>query len=96
MRHVPNLNPNPKPNLNLGETYSRQKRPPTLVIETYNRAVRLDPTSAPAYNNLAIMHGQAQPPATKEAIAAYKAALRLNPGQYQAHFNVGQLYKDWK
>jgi predicted TPR repeat methyltransferase len=64
------------------------------AIESYQRAIALDPSHANAHNNLGVLlrvTGQ-----TVKAEAAYRAAIQLNPEHIDAYTNLGILLNGLK
>jgi tetratricopeptide (TPR) repeat protein len=62
------------------------------AVNAYERALIADPTHAPAWNNLGLLHhrmGNFQ-----EAAACYQNALDADPACCQAAFNLGSLQED--
>ena len=72
---------------------ARQPGRLTEAIAQYQRALRLEPNSAEAHNNLANALAQ-QSGRRSEAIAEYREALRLRPGYAQAHYNLANALSD--
>lgn len=66
--------------------------PHERVIEAYQKAADLDPTSAAAIVNLGTVffHGHAWADAEKQ----YKKAIEIDPEYALAHFNLGNLYDE--
>jgi tetratricopeptide (TPR) repeat protein len=56
-------------------------------VACYHEALRLEPTLAPAHNNLgAALKAQGD---LRGAVACYREALRLDPKDAKAHYNLG-------
>ncbi|MEE8441443.1 MAG: tetratricopeptide repeat protein, partial [Spirochaetia bacterium] len=65
---------------------------PAEAIKLFKRALKLDPKSAEAYNNLAvILRQQAR---LKQALAAVRHAEKLDPGRPDILYNRGNILKD--
>lgn len=62
------------------------------IIEAYQHAVDLDPTSVGALVNLGTVHYHRRDWA--EAERCYRRALEADPGYALAHFNLGNLYDE--
>jgi tetratricopeptide (TPR) repeat protein len=62
------------------------------AIEAYEKAAKLDPTSAGALVNLGTIHFNAR--AFGNAETYYRAALVIDPEYALAHFNIGNLYDE--
>lgn len=57
-----------------------------LALESYRRAVAVDPTNAQAHYNLGALFGELG--RVTEAEAAFRAALAQDPGHRDSHFNL--------
>jgi tetratricopeptide (TPR) repeat protein len=62
------------------------------VIEAYQKALELDPTSAGALVNLGTIHFNAR--SWKEAEQYYKQAIEADPDYALAHFDLANLYDE--
>ena len=56
----------------------------------YRRILDDDPQHAGALSNLGVILGKSDP---AEAVRLYTAAITANPGQLDAHFNLGNLFR---
>ncbi|HEY4078570.1 MAG TPA: tetratricopeptide repeat protein [Rhizomicrobium sp.] len=62
------------------------------ALESYHRALALEPRNAEALNNSGVIHCELGDPMT--ALAALDAALRLAPDSWQTHNNRGNALRD--
>jgi tetratricopeptide (TPR) repeat protein len=70
----------------------KQYTDPKKAIEYLDKAIKLQPNYAEAYNQRGVAHGnigQNQP-----AIEDFNAAIRLQPDHVLAYFNRGTLYSN--
>lgn len=82
--------PNSTQNLNnLGDYYSRRKEY-QRSIESYQKALALNPQYADVYNNLANTYSQMGQ--FEKAIELYEKALSLNPSLWQTYQNIAAIY----
>jgi serine/threonine-protein kinase len=72
---------------NLGIALTRRGDVPGAII-AFRRAVRLQPTLAPAHHNLGVVLDQRGD--VKKALAAFRRAVRLEPTSAQAHDTLGR------
>jgi tetratricopeptide (TPR) repeat protein len=69
------------------ESGMRQK-----AVEAFKLAIRIQPNSAEAHNNLATVLRDLG--MYRDAIEAYQQAIRIKPDYTNAHFNLGTTYTD--
>ena len=62
------------------------------AIDSYRRALEIDPYLVPALINLANLHYARDEIA--EAQALYERAIALEPDVFEAHFNLGNIFHD--
>lgn len=78
---------------NLGGLLSPFPENRKIVIEHYQRAVELDPTSSETHFNLGVMY-QSDPLRKTDAITQYKETIRIEPRWVEAYYNLGNLYAE--
>ena len=78
---------------NLGIVFQSDDRLDS-AIDSYRRAIAIDPSHANAHNNLGVLLRATGQPI--EAEAAYRAAIRLNPEHIDAYTNLGILLNGLK
>ncbi|MEP6538749.1 MAG: tetratricopeptide repeat protein [Bryobacteraceae bacterium] len=66
--------------------------PVEQIAEAYEKAAKLDPTSAGALVNLGTIHFNAR--SLVKAEACYRAAIAIDPDYALAHFNIANLYDE--
>ena len=59
-------------------------------IESYKKAIRIDPDDVKAHNNLGLAYDKSGK--YKEAIESYKQAIKIDPDYATAHNNLGVVY----
>lgn len=61
------------------------------ALSFYQKAIQLDPSSAPVYNDLGVVYEMLGEPANAEQ--AYLRAVSLDPAYAKAYFNLAQVYE---
>ncbi len=74
---------------NLGVSYQNQKNY-SKAIESYKKAIELDPTYIEAYNNLGILHQEIGE--DNGAFEIYQKLIKVNPRYEKAYNNLGVLF----
>ena len=74
---------------NMGNTYS-DLGDYEHAIESYQHAIKLDPTLSKPYNNLGLAYAALGK--LPEAVAGFAEAVRLKPSYAEAHYNLGVAY----
>ena len=72
----------------LGDHYLRNNNSEN-AIKALQKVLKLDPNSALAHNNLAVIHARSGN--AKEASLHFKALTELQPENHQAHYNLGMM-----
>jgi len=82
---------NPRTHVFLGLVYFKQGKNKAAVRE-YQKALRMDPECAEAYNNMGIVYGAMKQ--LEDAEAAYLKAEQADPNYPDVHYNLGRFYDD--
>ncbi|HVP57448.1 MAG TPA: tetratricopeptide repeat protein, partial [bacterium] len=80
-----------EPNFHLGILYGHYMQQPMKGVAFLEKAVRLQPMNAEAYNNLGAAYGMLGRP--EDAVRTLEHAVQLNPADAQAYANLAVAYR---